>query len=146
MGLRQEDESALALLCKLIFSNWQGQETSAILLSWSMVMLALHPHIQEHLFQEVVEVLGSQQPTHNHVPQLSYMEAFIWETLRLMPPAYIVGRCACHSTHLGEWHLPVGTTVLVSPYLLHRDPTFWPRYVILFATIKAECSLAVQSN
>lgn len=76
----------------------------------------------------------------------SYMEAFIWETLRLMPPAYIVGRCACHSTHLGEWHLPVGTTVLVSPYLLHRDPTFWPRYVILFATIKAECSLAVQSN
>jgi cytochrome P450 len=49
-----------------------GQETSAILLSWSMVMLALHPHIQEHLFQEVVEVVGSQQPTHNHVSQLRW--------------------------------------------------------------------------
>jgi cytochrome P450 len=49
-----------------------GQETSAILLSWSMVMLALHPHIQEHLFQEVVEVLGSQEPTHSHVSQLRW--------------------------------------------------------------------------
>jgi PHYB activation tagged suppressor 1 len=72
MGLQQEDESACALLCKLIFSNWQGQETSAILLSWSMVMLALHPHMQEHLFQEVVEVLGSQEPTHSHVSQLRW--------------------------------------------------------------------------
>lgn len=127
---RDEDESGMddqALRDELMTLLVAGQETSAILLSWSMVMLALHPHIQEHLFQEVVEVLGSQEPTHSHVSQLSYMEAFIWETLRLMPPAYIVGRCACHSTHLGEWHLPVGTTVLVSPYLLHRDPTFWPR-------------------
>ncbi|CAI7833112.1 unnamed protein product [Closterium sp. NIES-53] len=67
-------------------------------------------------------------PTHSPPPRQSrYLEAVIQETLRLMPPAYIVGRCACRDTRLGEWRVPQGTTVLVSPYLLHRDPQHWPR-------------------
>lgn len=44
-----------------------------------------------------------------------------------MPPAYVVGRCACHPTELGGYKIPQGTTILVSPYLLHQDPAFWPR-------------------
>ncbi|CAI5508870.1 unnamed protein product [Closterium sp. Naga37s-1] len=63
--------------------------------------------------------------------QSRYLEAVIQETLRLMPPAYIVGRCACRDTRLGEWRVPHGTTVLVSPYLLHRDPEQWPSPYLL---------------
>ena len=50
--------------------NWQGQETSAILLTWALLMLACNPHTQEILLQEVNEVLGGLQPTHSDVPKL----------------------------------------------------------------------------
>ncbi|CAI5474094.1 unnamed protein product [Closterium sp. Yama58-4] len=102
-------------------------ETSAILLAWVCVQLALHPEEQRRAAEEVREVLGGRIPSHADVPKLKYLEAVIQETLRLMPPAYIVGRCACRDTRLGEWRVPQGTTVLVSPYLLHRDSQQWPR-------------------
>lgn len=50
--------------------NWQGQETSAILLTWALLMLACHPHAQEMLLQEVNEVLSGRQPTQSDVPKL----------------------------------------------------------------------------
>ncbi|KAI5067887.1 hypothetical protein GOP47_0016232 [Adiantum capillus-veneris] len=102
-----------------------GQETSAILLAWCMHMLALHPHLQEKVYMEVKDVTGNKEPSHADIRQLRLTEAFVLETMRLMPPAYIVGRCADHSTTLGRWEIPKGTTVLVGIYLLHRDPLYW---------------------
>ena len=55
------------------------------------------------------------------------MDAVVWETLRLMPPAFMVGRCASRDARLGAWQVPQGTTVLVSPYLLQRAPDAWTR-------------------
>lgn len=123
-GSGMDDQSLRDELMTLLVA---GQETSAILLTWALLMFALHPRTQELVFQEVSEVLNGQAPKQSDVSKLRYLESFIWETLRLMPPAYVVGRCACHETQLGEYHIPQGTTVLVSPYLLHRDPAFWPR-------------------
>lgn len=48
----------------------QGQETSAILLTWALLMLALHPHTQELVFQEVNEVLDGQPPRQLDVSKL----------------------------------------------------------------------------
>lgn len=56
---------------------------------------------------------------------MPYLEAIILETLRLYSPAYMVGRCARVDTTLGPYRLPAGTTVLVSPYVMHRDVTVW---------------------
>jgi len=123
-GSGMDDQSLRDELMTLLVA---GQETSAILLTWALLMFALHPHTQELVFQEINEVLDGQPPEQSDVAKLRYLEAFIWETLRLMPPAYVVGRCACHPTELGGYNVPQGTTVLVSPYLLHRDPAFWPR-------------------
>ncbi|CAI5485573.1 unnamed protein product [Closterium sp. Naga37s-1] len=123
-GSGMDDQSIRDELMTLLVA---GQETSAILLAWVCVQLALHPEEQRRAAGEVREVLGGRSPTHADVPKLKYLEAVIQETLRLMPPAYIVGRCACRDTRLGEWRVPQGTTVLVSPYLLHRDPQQWPR-------------------
>ncbi|CAI6011832.1 unnamed protein product [Closterium sp. NIES-65] len=123
-GSGMDDQSLRDELMTLLVA---GQETSAILLAWVCVQLAMHPEEQRRAAEEVWEVLGGQSPTHADVPKLKYLEAVIQETLRLMPPAYIVGRCACRDTRLGEWRVPHGTTVLVSPYLLHRDPQQWPR-------------------
>jgi cytochrome P450 len=55
------------------------------------------------------------------------LEAVVLETLRLLPPAYMVGRCAAQRTSLGGHAIPAGTTVLVAPYIMHRDARFWDR-------------------
>lgn len=56
-----------------------------------------------------------------------YTEAVVLETMRLTPPAWIIGRCACEATQLGGYSLPAKTTALISLYSLHRDPKHWPR-------------------
>jgi cytochrome P450 len=103
-----------------------GQETSAILLGWTCALLAAHPTIQRRAAQEIASVLGNRSP----VPQdahgrLPYLEAVVLETLRIMPPAYMVGRCASRDTELAGYPVPAGTTVLISPYVMHRDARRW---------------------
>ena len=41
----------------------------------------------------------------HHAP---YLQAVVLETLRLRPPAYIVGRCAARAVRLGAFSLPAG--------------------------------------
>ncbi len=56
---------------------------------------------------------------------MPYLESVVLETLRLYSPAYMVGRCAREEASLGPYTLPAGTTILVSPYVMHRDPDVW---------------------
>lgn len=102
-----------------------GQETSAILLGWATALLAWHTDVQDKAAQEVHHVLGSQPPTASCIPSLRYVEATVLEALRLYAPAYLIGRCANQDVELCGYQLPAGTTVLLSPYLMHRDPELW---------------------
>ena len=111
-----------------------GQETSAILLAWACAYLAAQPEIQSKAATEVGSVLGGRalKGPSDASGKLPYIEALVLEALRLMPPAYLVGRCTAMATTLpAPWregpvyHLPKGTTVLVSPYVLHRDTRWW---------------------
>eukprot|EP00850_Spirogloea_muscicola_P000041 SM000001S04443 [mRNA] locus=s1:189765:194194:+ [translate_table: standard] len=119
--------SNMALRDELMTLLIAGQETSAILLAWACTLLAHHPGSQAKMVAEIDKLVGNERLDHVNCQQLRYTEAVVWETMRLMPPAYIVGRCASKSTQLADWHVAAGTTVLVSPYLLHRDPAHWPR-------------------
>ncbi len=104
-----------------------GQETSAILLTWACTFLAQHPEAAERVAEEATAVLGATRaPDAADYPRLHQTTAVIWETMRLLPPAYLVGRCAARDMSLGPHRIPKGTTILVSPYLLHRSPQHWP--------------------
>jgi cytochrome P450 len=48
------------------------------------------------------------------------------ETLRLHPPVHTLGRQARRAVQIGPHHLPAGTIVAVSVYLLHRRPDLFP--------------------
>jgi len=107
-----------------------GQETSAILLGWACAMLANAPKIQDKAAEEVQRVLKNGRKP---VPQdaspvggkLEYLEAIVLEAMRVMPPAYLVGRCTASSTELAGYSIPKGTTILISPFILHGDPRWW---------------------
>jgi cytochrome P450 len=117
-----------------------GAETSAIALAWAAALLAHHPDVQADAAAEVEAVLGGRAPTLADAGSFPVLEAVLLETLRLMPPAYIVGRCMGGGGEVeasSRWgggggraraarhRLPPGTTILVSPYLMHRSPALW---------------------
>lgn len=102
-----------------------GQETSAILLSWAAAYLAQHPDALAALASEADAVLGGRTAGAEDFKRLPYAEAVLLEAMRLAPPAYLVGRCAQVPAEVGGFPVDAGTTVLVSPYLLHRDPRYW---------------------
>eukprot|EP00976_Prorocentrum_cordatum_P110471 1195204-Prorocentrum_minimum.AAC.8 len=39
--------------------------------------------------------------------------------------AYMVGRCCASEVVLEGYTLEAGTTILISPYVIHRDPAYW---------------------
>ena len=66
-------------------------------------------------------------PNASHYSRLKYAEAVVLETMRMQPPAYMVGRCCAEDVFIagGKYALPKGTTVLIAPYLLHNDARYW---------------------
>lgn len=48
------------------------------------------------------------------------------ESMRLYPPAWAVGRRAIAYFELGGYRIPARSMVLMSQYITHRDPRFYP--------------------
>jgi cytochrome P450 len=104
-----------------------GQETTALALSWTWYRLAMHPAVEERLVEEVRSVLGDRPLTVEDVPRLKYAEAVILESMRLHPPAYVLGREAIRDTEIAGHHIPRGMTVFMSQWVTQRDPRWWDK-------------------
>jgi cytochrome P450 len=102
-----------------------GQETTALALSWTWYLLAEHPCVEESLVSEVRRELSDRPLTVDDVPRLKYAEAVINESMRLHPPAYVLGREAIRDTAVGGHAVPKGWTVFMAQSVAHRDPRWW---------------------
>jgi cytochrome P450 len=102
-----------------------GQETTALALSWTWYLLAGHPAIEEKLVAELTAALGDRPLTAEDVPRLKYAEAVINESMRIHPPAYVLGREAIRDTSVAGHPVPKGWTVFMAQSILHRDPRWW---------------------
>jgi cytochrome P450 len=103
-----------------------GHETSTNALSWAYHLLASHPEAAERLHVEVDAVLGDGRlPTADDVAKLHYTRAVVDESMRLYPPAWIMVRHARDAARLAGHDVPAGTTILLSPFVVHRDPHWW---------------------
>jgi cytochrome P450 len=98
-----------------------GHETTALTLSWTWALLSTHPHVEERLARELRDVLGGRAPTVADLPRLRYTEHVVTESMRLYPPAYAIGREAVADCEIGGFHTPAGTTLFMSPWVMHRD-------------------------
>jgi cytochrome P450 len=102
-----------------------GHETTANALTWTWYLLAKHPNVQQRLAAEVDEVLAGRAPDAADLPRLPYTAMVLMESLRLYPPIWIMERRALAEDHIAGYVIPAGSSVVVSPYVLHRDPRFW---------------------
>ena len=102
-----------------------GHETTAVALTWLAHCLDENPEIVEGLLEEEKKVLNGRVPTIDDVRSLEYTRMVIDETLRLYPPAWIIGRHSLGSDKLGEFDIPKNTNCLIPVYYIHRDPKHW---------------------
>jgi cytochrome P450 len=103
-----------------------GHETTALALSWAWFLLASHPEAQAKLHEELQRVLAGRLPAAADVPQLVYTNRVVRETMRLYPPAWVMSRRAAEDVNIGEYFVPAGSNVVISPWVTHRDERFFP--------------------
>lgn len=102
-----------------------GHETTALALSYTWWLLTDHDDIARRLRDEVDEVLGGAPATAADVKRLPFANAVIKESMRLYPPAWIIGRETREPIDIGEWTIPVGAQVLFPQSVIHRDPRWF---------------------
>jgi cytochrome P450 len=104
-----------------------GHETSATALLWWSWLMARHPEAQARARAEVDAALAGRAPGADDLPALPYLGATLKEAMRLYPPvAAVMTRRLTRAVTLGGVQLPARTLVRITPWLLHRDPRWWP--------------------
>lgn len=131
MTLRDEASgealSAQEVYDQCMVSFQAGHETSATALLWWSWLLAAHPEAQARARAEVDAVLGGRVPTADDAGALPLLSATLKEAMRLYPPvAAMLTRRLTRDITLGGVRLPARTLIRVTPWLLHRDPRWWP--------------------
>jgi len=121
-----DKDSRQSLRDQVITIFLAGYETVANALSWTWYLLSQNPGCEAKFQEEVDEGLGGKLATFYDVPRLHYTENVMAESLRLYPPAWAMGRYALNDFALGEYFLPARTTVLISQFVTHRDPRYFP--------------------
>ncbi len=102
-----------------------GHETTGNALTWTWHLLSRNPEAMYRMRGELRTVLGDRVPTHEDLAALPYTRRVLEESLRLYPPAWIVGRRALGADRLGDTEIPAGSVLAMSPYVVHRHPAYW---------------------
>lgn len=112
-GFRPHDEQIRDEIMTLFTA---GHETTANALTWAFYLLAHNPDVDARAAQALAR--GDRGP----------IDRIVKETLRLYPPAWIIGRESREDVTLVDGtFVPAGTTVFVAPLLLHRRAEFFPQ-------------------
>ncbi|GJY99004.1 cytochrome P450 CYP72A219-like protein [Tanacetum coccineum] len=109
--------------CKLFY--FAGQETTANLLVWTMILLGQHRIWQERARDEVLKVFGDRKPDMEGLNQLKVINTIFQEVLRLYPPVVAMSRMVHKETKLGNITLPAGIFMQLHTMLSHHDHDIW---------------------
>lgn len=104
-----------------------GYETTANSLAWTWYLLAQNPGPAATMRRELHAVLGGRPASMEDLKLLTYTRHVLEESMRLYPPAWILGRRALGEDQLGEHVIPAGSVIALSPYTMHRHPGHWER-------------------
>ncbi|MCM2417794.1 cytochrome P450 [Streptomyces sp. RKAG293] len=103
-----------------------GIDTTGSTMAWACHLLAGNPGIQQRVRAEVHAVLRGRAAGWHDLPRLELTGRVISEALRLYPPGWLFTRNVTQDIRLGDTVLPRGTTVIFSPYQMHRQGGLFP--------------------
>lgn len=102
-----------------------GHETTAVTLTWTFYLLSQHPEVEAKLHEEIDRMLGERPPTLADLPNLTYTEQVIKESMRLYPPAWGTSREPIQDVVIGDYPIKKGATVFINIYGMHLDARFF---------------------
>lgn len=113
------------LLDELMTMIVAGHETSAITLNWVWYFIAQHADVEEKLHTEVDKASYKEIPSFDDLEQLGYIKQVVEEALRYYPPVWLFTRKSIEDDMFGDYFIPAGSDIFISPYFLHRNTEFW---------------------
>ena len=131
----------------VFFTETQGHDTTATLISFSIFELAKHEDVQAKIMEEIEFVVGNGDETEvtlNHLAEMNYLDRVVKELLRLYPPVPLFERELTEDVVLGKSlfcqtatferakhcadgiFIPRGTTITFHPFFQHRHEDLFP--------------------
>lgn len=117
------DDAQLRDECVTLFLA--GHETTALALAHVFFLLSKHPAVGRRMQAEIDGALGGRRARSDDAKALPYTRQVIEEAMRLYPPAWITGRAVAEPITLRGREIPVGAQLVVSQWIVHRDPRWW---------------------
>ena len=117
------DDAQLRDECVTLFLA--GHETTALALAHTFFLLSRHPAVARRMQAEIDGVLGERLPRSDDAKALPYTRQVLEEAMRLYPPAWITGRAVAEPFELRGRTLPAGAQLVVSQWIVHRDPRWF---------------------
>ncbi|KAM7350274.1 uncharacterized protein ACRADG_008889 [Cochliomyia hominivorax] len=108
---------------------FEGHDTTTSGISFALCLISRHPQVQQNIFEEILQVLGSDKErpvTLRDLGELKYLECVIKECLRLYPPVPIIGRYFTEDVNIRGKMIPAGTNYTVGIFVSLRDPIYFP--------------------
>jgi cytochrome P450 len=102
-----------------------GHETTASGLSSALYLILTQREVLQKFVAELQGVMGRASPDYATLEKQTYLRQVVYEALRLFPPVSIFIREALEEIELPTVILPKGATVMLSPYVIHRQRELW---------------------
>ena len=109
----------------LVFTFGAAYETCQNALLWTLILLAQHPKIAADLAEEIGGAIGSGPASAEKLSRLPLLDGVAKEGMRLFPPVPLQTRRSRIETELGGFPIPAGTRIIISAFLINRDPDIY---------------------
>ncbi|MFQ5566515.1 MAG: cytochrome P450 [Paracoccaceae bacterium] len=113
------------LLHNMQFFIVGGHETTALTLSWSLMLLAGDPEAQERGRAEARAALGNAPAGAGHIAATPYVGQVIEEAMRLYPPVGLLARNVRQPDVLAGRRIMPNDTLFLPIFALHRHRMWW---------------------
>lgn len=109
--------------CKLFY--FAGEQTTSTLLTWTLLLLSMHPVWQKRARDEVEDICGKSTPDTESINQLKIVNMILHEVLRLYPPVVFLSRRTYKEINVGKFTFVPGVEVALPTIIIHHDPEIW---------------------
>jgi|CXWL01.1.fsa_nt_gi cytochrome P450 len=119
-GSRVSREQLLGEIKTFLFNGVFG---TGLPLAWAFHLIAGEKAVAERIAHETEDLTEISWTT--DLRQCKFASWVLKEAMRLYPPIWASGREACVDTEIGGYSVPRGTQIVMSQWIMQRDPRYW---------------------